>query len=221
MSGGAGAGKTTLALALAGHAGGAGPVRVVHGDDYYVDERGRGSWLPDENGVPRLDVGDPRSMDFARLDADVAAALAAAPRPVAVIVEGMFAFRCRRPATTDPRLPRLPRLDVFVDLAADLRLARKIHRQCVRGDFPVAVLLANYLNLRRDAFLRQRRTGARHLRPGGRRRTARRDAGRARLGRGGGQPSLRLQRPRPPLRLTTESGCTSVRQYDSGGALSA
>ncbi|TDC75987.1 uridine kinase family protein [Streptomyces hainanensis] len=152
LSGGAGAGKTTLATALAGHAGRAGPARMLHGDDYYVTGREHGSWLPDENGLPRLDVGDPRSMDFARLDADVDAALTAAPRPVAVIVEGMFAFRCRPSATAGPRL------DVFVDLAADLRLARKIHRQCVRGDFPVAVLLANYLNLRRAAF-------ARHVEP--------------------------------------------------------
>jgi uridine kinase len=46
------------------------------------------------------------------------------------------------------------RFDVFVDLPADLRLARKIQRKCVRDGFPVEVLLRNYLNHRRDAHER-------------------------------------------------------------------
>ncbi|MFJ7250470.1 hypothetical protein ACIQWA_38325 [Kitasatospora sp. NPDC098652] len=60
LTGGAGAGKTTPAVAPAATVG---PerVRVLHGDDYYFAEPGRaGVWAPDETGVLRLDVGHPR-----------------------------------------------------------------------------------------------------------------------------------------------------------------
>ncbi|WP_254552326.1 hypothetical protein [Kitasatospora sp. MMS16-BH015] len=142
LTGGAGAGKTTLAAALAAGAGAGGGAVVLHGDDYYFGAPGRGVWVPDEAGVPRLDVGDPRSQDLERLARDVAAATA----PV-VVVEGLFA---RMVATA----PEVERLDVFVELAADLRLARKIRRKCVDGDFPVEVLLRNYLESRREAHAR-------------------------------------------------------------------
>ncbi|WP_233290301.1 hypothetical protein [Kitasatospora sp. MBT66] len=143
LTGGAGAGKTTLAAALVAAAAEE-PVRVLHGDDYWYAEPGRGVWAPDETGTPRLDVGDPRSIDGERLDADLAAALDAVP---VVIVEGLFARRVSSPRAR-------PRLDVFVDVAADLRLARKIERKCVAGDFPLAVLLRNYVEHRRDAHER-------------------------------------------------------------------
>lgn len=41
-----------------------------------------------------------------------------------------------------------PRFDV--DVAAGLRLARKIRRKCVEGGFPLGVLLRNYLTRRRE-----------------------------------------------------------------------
>lgn len=135
LTGGSGSGKSTLAAALGGTV-------VLHGDDYYVTDPGRGVWIPDRSGTPRLDVGDPRSVDLARLTADAVAALA---RADLVIVEGLFACQVRSAG---------PRFDVFVDLAADLRLARKIHRKCVLGGFPLDVLLANYLDHRRDAHER-------------------------------------------------------------------
>lgn len=139
LTGGAGAGKTTLAGTLAAQRD---AVTVLHLDDYYhFAEPGRGSWIPDESGTPRLDVGDPHSIDFARLNTDTAAALATW---AVVIVEGLFAIHANASAPHT-------RFDVFVDLAADLRLARKIHRKCVRDGFPVDILLANYLNHRRDA----------------------------------------------------------------------
>ena len=143
MTGGAGAGKTTLAAALAGAlAVQREAVTVLHLDDYYhFTDPDRGSWVPDETGTPRLDVGDPRSIDFAGLNSDAAAALATS---TVVIAEGLFAIQ------VDPSAPHT-RFDVFVDLAADLRLARKIHRKCVRDGFPIGVLLANYLNHRRGA----------------------------------------------------------------------
>ncbi|MFJ9691538.1 uridine kinase [Kitasatospora sp. NPDC101183] len=143
LTGGAGAGKTTLAGALVASAG-EGPASVLHGDDYYFTTPGRGIWARDEAGIARLDVGDPRSVDMERLDADTDAALAVAP---VVIVDGLFARRVA------PQRPCL-RLDVFVDLAADLRLARKIERKCVRGGFPLEVLLRNYVDLRRAAHER-------------------------------------------------------------------
>ncbi len=139
VTGGAGAGKTTLAAALAGRCE---PATVLHLDDYYhFTDPDRGSWVPDETGTPRLDVGDPRSIDFARLNSDAVAALATS---TVVIIEGLFAIHA------NPAAPHT-RFDVFVDLAADLRLARKIHRKCVRDGFPVEVLLTNYLSHRRPA----------------------------------------------------------------------
>ncbi|MEU9101354.1 hypothetical protein [Streptomyces sp. NPDC048361] len=147
LSGGAGAGKTTLAAALAADAPD-GPVRVLHGDDYYVRTPERGVWTHDGTGTPRLDVGDPRSMDGERLSRDTDTALAAAAH---VIVDGMFAHH------TAPRT-QTARFDVFVDLPADLRLARKIARKCLRDGFPLEVLLRNYLDHRRDAH-------ARHVEP--------------------------------------------------------
>ncbi|GIG65347.1 hypothetical protein [Phytomonospora endophytica] len=126
LTGGAGSGKTTLAAALT--------ATVLHGDDYYFGSPAEGGiWSHDPDGSgPWIDVGDPASVDFARLNEDTAAALGTGR---VVVVEGMFArmvaVECRR-------------LDVFVDLAADLRLARKIERKCVRGGFPLEVLLRNY-----------------------------------------------------------------------------
>ncbi|MFB7666096.1 uridine kinase [Kitasatospora sp. NPDC056138] len=154
LSGGAGAGKTTLAEALAeDSAARERPATVLHGDDYYVTEPAHGGiWTPDESGTLRLDVGDPRSVDSRRLDSDTASALAASPL---VIVEGLFAFRVRPPAGHH-------RFDVFVDLPADLRLARKIRRKCLDDGFPLDVLLANYLNHRRAAHTRHVEP-ARHL----------------------------------------------------------
>lgn len=137
LTGGSGAGKTTVAAAF-------GAAAVVHGDDYYVTGTDRGVWIPDRAGVPRLDVGDPRSMDRERLNADVTAALG---RSGTVIVEGLFAGHVR-PAVAHRRF------DVFVDLAADLRLARKIRRKCVDGGFPLEVLLDNYVDHRREAHER-------------------------------------------------------------------
>ncbi|MFI9362072.1 uridine kinase [Kitasatospora sp. NPDC053057] len=144
LTGGAGAGKTTLAAALAAAAG-PGRVRVLHGDDYYYAEPGHGGvWAPDEAGVPRLDVGDPRSVDGRRLADDVDAALGEFR---VVVVDGLFA------RSVAPRRP-CGRFDVFVDLPADLRLARKIERKCVAGGFPLAVLLRNYVGHRRAAHER-------------------------------------------------------------------
>lgn len=140
LTGGSGAGKTTLAAALAATAPRV-PAQVLHGDDYYFRTVGQGVWAPDETGVPRLDVGDPRSQDLKRLSHDSDTALAHVP---VVIVDGLFARRVV-PRTT------CARFDVFVDLPADLRLARKIQRKCLRDGFPLDVLLRNYLDHRRAA----------------------------------------------------------------------
>ncbi|MFJ8389592.1 uridine kinase [Streptomyces sp. NPDC094438] len=140
LTGGAGAGKTTLAAALATTASQA-PVRVFHGDDYYFDTPERGVWTPDESGILRLDVGDPRSVDLGRLNHDTDTALATAS---VVIVDGLFARRVAPQVSCG-------RFDVFVDLPADLRLARKIQRKYLRDGFSLDVLLRNYLQHRRTA----------------------------------------------------------------------
>ncbi|GCD48063.1 uridine kinase [Streptomyces paromomycinus] len=144
LTGGSGAGKTTLANALTATAPRV-STRVLHGDDYYfgTPERG-GVWRYDDAGAPHLDYGSPRSMDFGRLTQDADAALATAS---VVIVEGLFA-RHTAPSA------RCPRLDIFVDLPADLRLVRKIQRKCLHHGFPLDTLLHNYLHHRRDAHER-------------------------------------------------------------------
>lgn len=93
LSGGAGAGKTALAKELAVTAS-VGPVRVLHGDDYYFTAQDRGVWACDDTGVPRLDVGDPRSMDVERLSHDTADALVRPRR-----------LPARRPAVELPQPP--------------------------------------------------------------------------------------------------------------------
>jgi uridine kinase len=92
LTGGAGAGKTTLAAALAATTPRA-PIHVLHGDDYYFTAQDRGVWAYDGTGVPRLDVGDPRSMDIERLNHATDHALSSA----AIVVDGLFAQQ-RRPA---------------------------------------------------------------------------------------------------------------------------
>ncbi|WP_073762771.1 uridine kinase family protein [Streptomyces sp. CB02923] len=143
VTGGSGAGKTTLASALTATAPHA-TSRILHGDDYYFDTPERGVWVLDDAGVPHLDYGAPQSADIERLTHDADDALTTAS---VVIVEGLFA-RHVRPAA------RCPRLDVFLDLPADLRLVRKIQRKCLRHGFPLDVLLRNYLHHRRDAHER-------------------------------------------------------------------
>lgn len=141
LTGGAGAGKTTLAAALAATTPRT-PAHVLHGDDYYYFQTPEdGVWAPEETGVLRLDVGDPRSLDLERLSHDTDKALTDLP---VVIVDGLFA-RNVTPQTA------CSRFDVFVDLPADIRLARKIQRTCLRDDFPLDVLLRNYLDHRRAA----------------------------------------------------------------------
>ncbi|MFD7663851.1 uridine kinase [Streptomyces sp. NPDC059788] len=140
VTGGSGAGKTTLASALTATA----PyvsTRVLHGDDYYFDTPERGVWMRDDAGVPHLDFGSPQSMDIERLTRDANAALAKA---AVVIIEGLFARHVTPTA-------RCARFDVFVDLPADLRLVRKIQRKCLLHGFPLDVLLRNYLHHRRAA----------------------------------------------------------------------
>ncbi|GHH49536.1 hypothetical protein [Streptomyces candidus] len=105
LTGGSGAGKTTLAHALAAGAP-VTPVRVLHGDDYYFRTQEHGVWVPDESGTPRLDVGDPWSVDLARLGRDAEEALAGS---AVVVVEGLFARRVGVRSS-------YPRFDVFVEL---------------------------------------------------------------------------------------------------------
>ena len=140
-----GAVKTPLPMALAATPEGRGAV-LLHGDDYFSTDPSRGVWRPDPQGVPRLDVGDPASLEWDRWERDVASALHGGRRPV--IADGLFA------AMTAAGRESPGRLDVFVDLDADLRLVRKIRRKCVQGDFPLDVLLRNYTEARREAFTR-------------------------------------------------------------------
>ena len=77
LTSGAGAGKTTLAAALAKTAPRA-PVRVLHGDDYYFSTPGRGVWEPDEAGRHAWTWAIPARWTPNDSHRDVDAALAAA-----------------------------------------------------------------------------------------------------------------------------------------------
>ncbi|MFB6537088.1 hypothetical protein ACFCY8_32385 [Streptomyces noursei] len=81
-------------------------MRVLHGDDYYFDTPEHGVWMRDEAGIPRLDVGDPRSVEFGHLNRDTDTALATAS---VVIVDGLFARRVTPQISCE-------RFDVFVGL---------------------------------------------------------------------------------------------------------
>ncbi|MCX4744473.1 hypothetical protein OG455_02885 [Kitasatospora sp. NBC_01287] len=126
---------------LAGRAAPGIPAGRTPESSKYVQYEDDSSARPAGRPTPRADPTRSTGQLLAR---DTDAALAGA---AVVVVEGLFAERVA------PRT-RCARLDVFVDLAADLRLARKIERKVLRDGFPLEVLLSNYLAHRRDAHER-------------------------------------------------------------------
>ncbi len=135
IAGGSGSGKTTLARALLDHFGPDDAVLLSH-DSYYRER------TPEELSDPdRLDFDTPDALDTELLAAQVAAlhadrsvevpiydfgthrrvgALSVSPRPV-VLVEGILLF-------TSPALRAALDLAVFVEVPAELRLARRMAR---------------------------------------------------------------------------------------------
>ncbi|PQZ53034.1 MULTISPECIES: hypothetical protein [unclassified Microbacterium] len=141
ITGGAGAGKTTIAAALSVALN----APVVYLDDYYLTDLEKAPTYHDENGVERVDVGDPRAIDWE--SATIAVSSAMAERSL-VVVDGLFAASISLNLSAS-----IQRLDVYIDLEDDLRLVRRIQSKVIDGDLPIEALLWNYVNLRRQAFI--------------------------------------------------------------------
>lgn len=140
ISGGAGAGKTTLAQAISEALSGS----VVHLDDFYSGANTRAPMVVDDKGVLWPDVGDPRAVDWSSVNE----ALASKERRTSVvIVEGLFAASVNIAGN-------FRRLDIFVDLDADLRLVRRIQRKVIAESKPLESILFNYEKYRRHSHLR-------------------------------------------------------------------
>jgi len=151
IAGGTASGKSTLALRLSDELGAA----VISHDSYYrtLPDAYRGARIAEYN------FDHPDALDTERLIQDLDAL--AAGRSVAV---PRYDFaQCRRLEATDTVEPRdlvlvegilvlaIPELrerfdrSIFVDCPADIRLARRLRRDCVeRGDAPES-LLTQYL----------------------------------------------------------------------------
>ena len=142
LGGGAGAGKTTLASALVERVDGA---CVVHLDACYQSDPAVAPSLPRFDGGGRVvDRSAPEAIDRERVVATLTEELGAAP-PL-VVVEGMFALVL-------PYLDEWIRWRVYLDLPADVRLARKTLRSLDEGRDPSAAL-RGYLERGRDAHQR-------------------------------------------------------------------
>lgn len=141
LAGGAGSGKSTLATALAA----ARPATaVVHLDACYHHDPARAPCVPviDGTGVT-VDFGDPAAIDRARVEEAIDAALATGQL---VVVEGTFALAL-------PYIRDRARWTAYVDVPADIRLARKTLRKLRAGQDP-GVGLQGYLAHGRTAHER-------------------------------------------------------------------
>ncbi|MFD9868127.1 uridine kinase [Streptomyces niveus] len=129
LAGGAGSGKSTLAVALAA----ARPATaVVHLDACFHHDTSRAPCVPAIGGKGvRVDFSDPASIDRARVEETIGAALVTGRL---VVVEGTFAL-------TLPYVRDRARWTAYVDVPADIRLARKTLRKLRAGEDPGAGLL--------------------------------------------------------------------------------
>ncbi|WP_187280104.1 hypothetical protein [Streptomyces sp. IB2014 016-6] len=151
LAGGAGSGKSTLAAALAA----ARPATaVVHLDACFHHDTARAPCVPviDGEGVS-VDFSDPAAMDRARVEEAIGAALGMGRL---VVVEGTFAL-------TLPYVRDRARWTVYVDVPADIRLARKTLRKLHADEDPRAGLLG-YLAHGRAAHERHVEPMARYAR---------------------------------------------------------
>lgn len=160
ISGGSGCGKTALAGALAAALGDA--AVLIHQDDYYHD---LSHWPPEAVAAHNFD--HPDSVDLALLALNLAelragravraprydfvthtrsaAAVPVAPRPV-IVAEGLLLF-------FDPRLRRQIDLKVYLDMPADLRLARRLERDLRERAIPLGAALEQYVGSVRPMHL--------------------------------------------------------------------
>ncbi|MFD6993908.1 hypothetical protein [Streptomyces sp. NPDC059943] len=151
LAGGAGSGKSTLAAALAA----ARPATaVVHLDACFHLDTARAPCVPviDGEGMT-VDFGDPAAIDRARVEEAIGAAIGMGRL---VVVEGTFAL-------TLPYVRDRARWTAYLDVPADIRLARKTLRRLRASEDPGAGLLG-YLAHGRAAHERHVEPTARHAR---------------------------------------------------------
>lgn len=151
LAGGAGSGKSTLAAALAA----ARPATaVVHLDACFHHDTSRAPCVPVTDGEgTTVDFSDPAAIDPVRVDRAVGAALATGRL---VVVEGTFALAL-------PLVRDRARWTAYLDVPADIRLARKTLRKLRAGEDPGAGL-AGYLAHGRAAHERYVEPTARYAR---------------------------------------------------------
>lgn len=142
LGGGAGAGKSTLAAALAERVRGA---RLVHLDCCYHTDPGLAPSVPRFDSTGRVvDRSAPDAIDRDLVVAALREHLCA--NPSLVVVEGMFALAL-------PYLDEWVRWRCYLDAPADLRLARKLLRTLDEGR-DAAVVLRGYVERGRSAHER-------------------------------------------------------------------
>lgn len=141
LAGGAGSGKSTLAIALAA----ARPATaVVHLDACFHHDTARAPCVPVIDGKgTTVDFGDPAAIDRVRVEEAIAAAVSLSQL---VVVEGTFAL-------TLPYVRDRARWTAYLDVPADVRLARKTLRKLRAGQDP-GVGLLGYLAHGRTAHER-------------------------------------------------------------------
>ena len=151
LGGGAGAGKSTLARALAARGPG---TRVVHLDSCYHDDPALAPSVLRFDGAGRIvDRSAPEAIDRDRVTSSIVEHLR--EEPPLVVVEGMFALAL-------PYLDEWVRWRAYVDVPADVRLARKLLRKLDEGH-DVSAVLRGHLERGHHAhelYVEPSRTGA-------------------------------------------------------------
>ena len=140
LAGGAGSGKSTIARELAAEIPG---LAVIHLDDCYHDDPRLAPTVDNYDGGGQIvNFSHPRSIDLARVDVK----LAECAEADLVLVEGLFALSL-------PALRERARWSAYIDVPADIRIARKTIRKIDEGRNPRHVL-RGYLEHGREAFER-------------------------------------------------------------------
>ena len=140
LAGGAGSGKSTIARELAAEIPG---LAVIHLDDCYHDDPRLAPTVDDFDGGGQIvNFSHPESIDVARVDAKFAECTDAD----LILVEGLFAL-------TLPSVRDRARWSAYLDVPADIRLARKTIRKIDEGRNPRHVL-RGYLEHGRTAYER-------------------------------------------------------------------
>ena len=136
VAGGSASGKTTLAKATAEAS--QYPVKILSMDDFFLKDQSRGPFtLSPSDGLQHFDRNHPDAFDIERLIHTICEVRQAYSEDGVLLVEGVFALYFEQ-------LVSMMDLRVYVDLAADQRITRKIERNFLeRGQAP-QITIRNY-----------------------------------------------------------------------------